>query len=104
MSELDVIVIGGGIAGLTAARDLEAAGVQVLVLEARERLGGRIFTQYDNGYPVELGAEFVHGRPPEILELAAEGGLPLAELQWNALRKKDRQWTDAAETTSGMDR
>jgi monoamine oxidase len=104
MSEIDVIVIGGGVAGLAAARDLGAAGKQVLLLEARERLGGRVFTQYGNGYPVELGAEFIHGRPPEILELAAEGRLPVAELQWNVLRRKDRQWIDAAETMSGMDR
>jgi monoamine oxidase len=104
MSELDVIVIGGGVAGLAAARDLGAAGLQVLLLEARERLGGRVFTQYTNGYPVELGAEFVHGCPPEILELAAEAGLPLAELQWNVLRKKDGRWIDGTETMSGMDR
>jgi monoamine oxidase len=104
MSELDVIVIGGGVAGLAASRDLGVAGRQVLLLEARERLGGRIFTQYANGYPVELGAEFVHGCPPEILGLAAENGLSLAELQWNVLRRKDGQWTDAAEIMSSMDR
>ena len=68
----DVIVIGAGIAGLAATQRLAAAGMNVLVLEARERLGGRIFTQHHNGYPVELGAEFVHGRPPEI-------GTPLSQ-------------------------
>src|SRR5205807_5048684 len=100
----DLIVIGGGVAGLAATRELCAAGLNVVLLEARERLGGRILTRQTKDYPVELGAEFIHGRPPEILELAAEAGLPLAELQWNALRKKDRHWTDAAETISGMDR
>ncbi len=57
-----VIVIGGGIAGLAAAWRLQRAGVQVLVLEARDRVGGRLWTSYDYGrFPVELGAEFIHG-------------------------------------------
>lgn len=103
MNELDVIVIGAGVAGLTAARDLETAGLKVLVLEARARIGGRIFTELANGYPVELGAEFIHGAPREILGLAAEGGLPVAELQWNALRKRNGHWIDASEILSGMD-
>ncbi len=103
MNKLDVIVIGAGAAGLTATRDLEVAGLRVLVLEARERIGGRIFTEYANGYPVELGAEFIHGAPPEILGLAAEGGLPVAELQWNVLRKRNGQWIEASEILSGMD-
>jgi monoamine oxidase len=104
MSELDVIVIGGGVAGLTAARDLGDAGRKVLLLEARERLGGRVFTQYPNGYPVELGAEFVHGCPPEILELAAEHGLPLAELQWKVLQRRDGRWIDGSDIFSEIDR
>lgn len=103
MNKLDVIVIGAGVAGLTAARDLEAGGLRVLVLEARERIGGRTFTDYSNGYPVELGAEFIHGASPEILQLAAQGGLPVAELQWNALRKSNKQWINASEILSGMD-
>jgi monoamine oxidase len=59
----DLIVIGAGIAGLAAARDLAAAGRQVVVLEARHRIGGRIATIRPQEWPgaVELGAEFVHG-------------------------------------------
>lgn len=59
----DVIVIGGGVAGLTAAAALGRRGLTVTLLEARERLGGRIFTCRPRGWPtpVELGAQFVHG-------------------------------------------
>src|SRR6185436_17073731 len=57
-----------GVAGLAAAQRLHSAGRDVLVLEARERLGGRVATLRLPGWPipVELGAEFVHGRPPEL--------------------------------------
>lgn len=62
----DVLIIGGGAAGLAAARVLRDAGRDVLVLEARDRLGGRILTVEgpDLPAPVELGAEFVHGAAP----------------------------------------
>lgn len=66
-----IVVIGAGVAGLAAAARLGEAGLSVIVLEARNRLGGRIFTQTDPrpSSPIELGAEFIHGRPPEIFEL-----------------------------------
>ena len=56
----DVIVIGAGAAGMAAALELAAAGLSVSILEARDRIGGRIFTQRDRfvDTPIELGAEF----------------------------------------------
>jgi monoamine oxidase len=58
----DVIVIGGGVAGLAAARELGRRGFLVTLLEARDRLGGRVWTLRPRGWngPVELGAEFIH--------------------------------------------
>lgn len=67
----DVIIVGAGAAGLTAAAALGDAGLSVTLIEARDRIGGRIFTLYDakHNAPVELGAEFIHGLPPETLTL-----------------------------------
>jgi len=94
-STTDVLVIGGGIAGLAAARQLTSAGQHVTLLEARDRLGGRIFTQRTPEYPVEMGAEFVHGRPEEILALAAEAAIPIVPVEGNFRRKINGTWTDA---------
>ena len=79
----DVIVIGAGIAGLAAARTLAEAGQRVALIEARDRAGGRILTvpAADGGLPVELGAEFVHGLPPELIDLVEEAGLTRFELE-----------------------
>ncbi|MEA2718531.1 MAG: hypothetical protein QOJ39_395 [Candidatus Eremiobacteraeota bacterium] len=59
----DVVVIGAGAAGLAAVRALSRAGVTTIVLEARDRIGGRLYTREDPGLPmpVELGGEFIHG-------------------------------------------
>lgn len=80
--DTDVVVVGAGAAGLAAARAVADAGARVLVVEARGRLGGRIFTRSvpGVGFPVELGAEFVHGRPPEIWDLIAASGLATHEV------------------------
>src|SRR5262249_32775435 len=72
MHSMDFIVIGAGVAGLAAAREIKARGHEVLVLEARDRIGGRVHTVRLRGWPIplELGAEFVHGRPPALRRLA----------------------------------
>jgi monoamine oxidase len=76
--EHDVVVIGAGVAGLAAAQRLRMAGLDPLVLEARERIGGRIWTDHTYA-PVELGAEFIHGELASTWQLVNAAGLP-AEL------------------------
>src|SRR3954469_16675339 len=65
-----VVIIGAGAAGLTCAADLACSGFAVTLLEGRDRIGGRIFSQPVQGLgaAVELGAEFIHGEAPQILE------------------------------------
>lgn len=72
----DVVVVGAGAAGLAAARRIGEAGRSVLVLEARDRPGGRIMT-IDDG--IELGAEFIHGSPSPTLVLLGEARLDAVE-------------------------
>ena len=78
LEKLDVAIIGAGAAGLAAAKTLSSAGLDICVLEARDRIGGRIHTHHDPAIdvPIELGAEFVHGRPPET----SEPGAPIRTL------------------------
>lgn len=73
----EVIVIGAGASGLAAARSLREHGVRVEVLEARDRIGGRVLTHRDPRAPapIELGAEFVHGSAPEVMAIVREAGL-----------------------------
>jgi monoamine oxidase len=94
----DVLIIGAGVAGLTAARDLTAAGARVLVIEARDRMGGRVLTHHTPDGPVELGAEFVHGAVEETLSVAREAALPLRETDRGAPRVKGANRETAEET------
>ncbi|HLY98077.1 MAG TPA: NAD(P)/FAD-dependent oxidoreductase [Candidatus Angelobacter sp.] len=103
-NSLDVLIVGAGVAGLTAAQELSATGLRVLLLEARNRVGGRIFTHHTAKYPVELGAEFAHGCPPRIFSLVEEEGLRLAELEWKIARRKDNRWTDGSEVLDSAER
>jgi monoamine oxidase len=70
---VDVLVIGAGVAGITAARELQQHGLSVLVLEARDRIGGRVWTDHSQAQPFELGAGWLQdakGNP--LTELAKE--------------------------------
>jgi monoamine oxidase len=66
----DAVIIGAGAAGLAAASELTVHGRSVCVLEARERVGGRVLTLHEPGVPIplELGAEFIHGESQAVLE------------------------------------
>lgn len=80
----DVIVIGAGIAGLAAARDLVARGLSAQVLEARERIGGRVYTNRDvPGWPVDMGASWIHGtRGNPLSKIADQADLVRVETNW----------------------
>ena len=96
--EAEVVVVGAGAAGLAAADRLSRAGRDVLVLEARERVGGRCFTRRMAGLdmPVELGAEFIHGEARTTHRLlraagvrAVESGREQRALEGGRLRRAD---------------
>src|SRR5690606_22810155 len=82
-----VVVIGAGIAGLAAARTLQDAGFEVIVLEARDRIGGRVFTSTQLGVPLDFGASWIHGIDGNpIAELAENMGVETLESDYdNAL-------------------
>jgi monoamine oxidase len=74
--DLDVIVIGAGAAGLSCARVLADAGQRVVVVEARDRIGGRLWTDRTGmSVPVERGPEFIHGETASTWDLVREQGL-----------------------------
>jgi len=81
----DVIVVGGGFAGVTAARELALRGRSVLLLEARDRLGGRTWSAEWDGIPVEYGGAWVHWHQPHTWSEITRAGLRV-ELSADAQR------------------
>ncbi|MGD9999560.1 MAG: flavin monoamine oxidase family protein [Ilumatobacteraceae bacterium] len=94
-----MIVIGAGLAGLRCAADLVAAGFDVAVLEARPRVGGRVWShRFANGQWCERGAEFVDTAHSEVLALVERFGLELSDVPSG--RDDDTRWLDVAGRTT----
>jgi monoamine oxidase len=94
--DFDVVVIGAGAAGLAAAAHLSRHGKSVCVLEARERVGGRIYSIRPRGnpFPLELGAEFIHGESEAIFEqlrLAGDVAVDAGQSRFRARRPGELQ-------------
>ena len=82
MAELSVLIVGAGLAGLVVARELERRGCRITLIEARDRIGGRVWTIRDGfaGTHGEAGGEFIDEDQPEIGKLARELGLSEARI------------------------
>lgn len=78
-SKSDIIILGAGLAGLNLARLLKKAGISATVLEARNRIGGRINTIEQNGVSLELGATWFSDKHVQLMQLIRELDLPYEE-------------------------
>ena len=102
---MKAIVIGAGVAGLSAAYHLKNAGLEVIVLEGRDRIGGRAWTNRDFAdIPVEFGAELIHGRTPEVNTWRWVRKLGLPTWHWNKLSDSMIRLEDGAWMTMGAAR
>jgi monoamine oxidase len=96
MKNADVIIVGAGATGLMAAYELSKARKKVTVLEARGRVGGRIYTANDDLH-TELGAEFVHGDLPVTLQLLKEANLELRPASGEMWHSRDGKFSKNTE-------
>lgn len=101
---MDTIVVGAGIAGITAARLLHNAGQRVLVLEARDRVGGRVWTDRTAGFCVDLGASWIHGLTGNPLtRLVTELGMKTHEFTVGSFQAGGRPIADYDESRRLLD-
>ncbi len=89
VDQVDVVVVGAGLSGLVAARDLERAGYRVRVLEAGDRIGGKILTRYDGAAELDLGAHWVGPGQDRVLRLGDDLGLTRVRHPRPGLRRHD---------------
>src|SRR5688572_30185886 len=112
-SSFDVAIIGAGVSGLIAAQKLSAAGLSIALIEARDRIGGRIHSIADPLFPlpVELGAEFIHSRDGDLWPIVAAAGTSAYAvdgdhfyLRRGRLRKDNAFWDQVDEVLSQLKR
>lgn len=105
MKKTDVIIIGAGAAGLMAAHTLAKAGKAVTVLEARDRIGGRIHTLNNSLFstPVEMGAEFVHGNLPVTLSLLKKAGISTFDVAFEMWQYRNGKFEESEAFVEGWD-
>jgi len=109
--DADVVVIGAGAAGLAAARILASRSLRAIVLEARDRIGGRVWSRQvaQITMPAELGAEFIHGEAPHTMALLRDAGMTAVATggeSWmcgedGGLRRDDREFILASHALDG---
>jgi len=102
--DVDVIVIGAGVAGLSTARELTDGGKKVVVVEARDRIGGRMFTDHTSmSVPIEYGCNVIHGETASTWDLVRKGGLKTHHLTIVAGREQQSDpWKRSVRQDGGL--
>src|SRR5699024_10859432 len=97
MNSTDVIIVGAGFAGLTTARELSRQGLDVLVLEARDRIGGRTWTDNRLGQDLEMGGTWVHWSQPHAWAEVSRYGLEVVR----SPQSEETYWLEGASLRRG---
>jgi monoamine oxidase len=106
MMNVDVVIIGAGASGLAAARELARNGRRIAIVEARDRIGGRVHTLHaaDVALPIELGAEFIHGAAEETFRIVDAAALLVDQLPDDHWWSRDGQWKRVDDFWEKLDR
>jgi monoamine oxidase len=105
MKRADAIIVGAGAAGLMAAYTLSKAGKKVIILEARNRTGGRMHTLKNESFfsHAELGAEFIHGNLPVTMQLLKEAGIKYSASDGEMWQYRDGKLSKSSWDVEGWD-
>ena len=101
----NIIIVGGGVSGLMVARELSKKPYHVTILEAADRIGGRIHTIRNSSFtqPVEKGVEFIHGNLPLTMQLLEEANIEYKPVKGNMVRVSNGNWKTQEDFTLGWD-